>query len=184
MKMGTNKEDGTIFDSIANLASGGGKPKIDQTLWETPPEIFDVLNKRFNFTLDAACSKANCLCPNGIYVEHYDSLQEDWYGFTGGPIWLNPPYARGVTGLWVKKAYDEWKKGATIVCLLPARTDTKYHHDYIEGSAEIHLLKGRVQFLYEKEWYDVGKFPSMVVVYDHLWEKVNRKAGQNGRKQG
>lgn len=40
-------------------------------------------------------------------------------------VFCNPPYGRAV-GEWVKKAYEESKKpGTLVVCLLPARTDTR-----------------------------------------------------------
>jgi hypothetical protein len=52
--------------------------------------------------------------------------------------WMNPPYGREI-GKWVKKASEE----KYTVCLLPARTDTKYFHKYIynKPGVEIRFLK-------------------------------------------
>ena len=32
--------------------------------WETPQDLFDELNKEFNFDLDPCASKENAKCPN------------------------------------------------------------------------------------------------------------------------
>ena len=80
-------------------------------------------------------------------------------------MFCNPPYGRELKQ-WVKKAHDEWLKGAKIVMLIPARTDTSYFHDYIYGKAEIRFLRGRLRFLDENnEPRDAAPFPSMVVVF-------------------
>lgn len=80
----------------------------------------------------------------------------------GGRVWCNPPYGRKI-GKWVKKAYDEYKQnGTTVVMLLPARTDTRWFHDYIYGVAEIIFIKGRLRFSGAKA---NAPFPSMVVIY-------------------
>lgn len=46
-------------------------------------------------------------------------------------MFCNPPYGREIYA-WVKKCYEESKKpGTTVVMLIPARTDTRYFHDFI-----------------------------------------------------
>ena len=57
---------------------------------------------------------------------------------------MNPPHSRDIKK-WVKKAYEESFKGAIIVCLLPARTDTEWWHDYCM-TAKIRLIRGRIKF--------------------------------------
>lgn len=130
--------------------------------WETPPEIFQPLNQEFHFTLDAAASHQNAK------AEHYfttRSLEESWA--FGGSVWLNPPYGRGI-GRWVRKASEEARLGSTVVCLLPARTCTKWWHDYIwdrnapRPSVEVRFLKGRVKFVGAEH---AAPFPSVVVVF-------------------
>lgn len=84
----------------------------------------------------------------------------------GGAVFCNPPYGREV-GKWVRKAYEEAQRGATVVLLIPARTDTTYFHDYIYGRAEIRFVRGRLRFTDEEgKAYAAAPFPSMVVVYN------------------
>lgn len=81
---------------------------------------------------------------------------------------MNPPYGRSI-GLWVKKAYESAKQGATIVCLLPARTDTVWWHDYCT-KGEILLIKGRLKFGGAK---DSAPFPSALVVFRPRLQDLN-----------
>jgi len=76
-------------------------------------------------------------------------------------VWCNPPYGRQI-GKWVEKAYNESLQGATVVMLLPARTDTKWFHDFIYGKAEIRFIRGRLKFGDSK---NSAPFPSMVIVF-------------------
>ena len=78
----------------------------------------------------------------------------------GQTVWLNPPYGRTI-GQWVRKAYEESRQGATVVCLLPARTDTAWFHEYcLQG--EIVFIRGRLRFGGAK-WN--APFPSMIVIF-------------------
>ena len=77
-------------------------------------------------------------------------------------MFCNPPYGREI-GAFVKKAYEESKKPNTsVVMLLPARTDTKWFHEYILGKAEIRFIRGRLKF---GNAVNSAPFPSMVVIY-------------------
>ena len=67
----------------------------------------------------------------------------------------------------IRKAFEEAQAGATVVMLIPARTDTSYFHDYIYGKAEIRFLRGRLRFEDEDGTvYHPAPFPSMVVIYN------------------
>lgn len=80
----------------------------------------------------------------------------------GEIVWCNPPYGREITK-WVEKGHRSAKnEGAVVVMLLPARTDTKWFHDYIYGHAEITFVRGRLKFGGCK---NSAPFPSMVVVF-------------------
>lgn len=82
----------------------------------------------------------------------------------GHRVFCNPPYGRKV-GEWVKKAYMEGQKDDTlVVMLIPARTDTKYFHDYIYHKAEIRFIKGRLRFGGSQ---NSAPFPSMLAIYDN-----------------
>ena len=134
--------------------------------WETPIDFYEKLNRRFKFTLDPCCTHANNKCKKHYTIEE-NGLQKSWAGET---VFVNPPY--GDVGAWVKKAYHEsTQNGATVVMLIPSRTDTRYWHDYIMKSASaIYFIKGRLKF-YNKVIADyTGKsdlspapFPSAVI---------------------
>lgn len=76
-------------------------------------------------------------------------------------MFCNPPYGREI-GKWVRKCYEESLKGALVVMLIPARTDTAYFHDWIYGKAEIRFVRGRLHFNESKQG---APFPSMIVIY-------------------
>ncbi|MBG9915274.1 adenine methyltransferase [Bacillus sonorensis] len=128
-------------------------------LWATPQYFFDRLNKEFNFTLDPCSNGLNNKCDRYFTAED-DGLSREWQGET---VFMNPPYGR-VIGDWVRKAYEEGqKRGTKVVALIPARTDTKYWHEYVMNAREIRFVKGRIKFGDSK---NSAPFPSAVVVFD------------------
>jgi site-specific DNA-methyltransferase (adenine-specific) len=70
---------------------------------------------------------------------------------------MNPPYGLEI-GKWIQKASQH-----KVVCLLPARTDTRWFHDFIYGKAEIRFIKGRLKFGGQK---NSAPFPSMIVIFN------------------
>lgn len=124
--------------------------------WATPSDTFDKLNKIFNFETDVCADSTNAKCKN-FYTEDVDGLKQDWKGV----CWMNPPYGRQI-GDWLEKAYISCKENnATVVCLIPARTDTKYWHEFcIKG--EIFYIKGRLKFGCAT---NSAPFPSAIVVF-------------------
>jgi phage N-6-adenine-methyltransferase len=127
-------------------------------LWATPRDFFDRLNDEFRFTLDPCTNGTNAKCPK-FYTEKENGLVQDW---SGERVFMNPPYGR-VIGDWIRKAYEEGTKENTIVvALIPARTDTKYWHDYVMKADEIRFVKGRLKFGDSK---NAAPFPSAVVVF-------------------
>jgi site-specific DNA-methyltransferase (adenine-specific) len=123
--------------------------------WATPQALFNSLNKEFNFTLDPCSTDENAKCTKH-YTQKDDGLAQDW---SGERVFMNPPYGR-VIGEWVAKASTG---GADIVvCLLPARTDTRWFHDFIYGKAEVRFIRGRVKFGDGKQ---SAPFPSMIVIF-------------------
>jgi len=165
--------------------------------WETPPEIFDPLNEEFHFTLDVCATERNTKVRDYFFTKEDDCLARAW----GGVCWMNPVYGtpenpcasnreprcekkkcakRGfhiderIPGIidFVGKAYQEWaNKGVTVVCLLPARTDTFWWHNYVmprygaPGAAEVRLVKGRIKFLENGKPKYPAPFPSTIVVF-------------------
>lgn len=131
--------------------------------WCTPQQFFDELDAEFHFVLDAAATHQNSKCKR-CFTPEDDGLIQNWD--MGGAVYCNPPYGKEI-GLWVKKAYEEAQKGTTIVMLIPARTDTKYFHEYIYHKAEIRFVKGRLKFTDENGTpKGTAPFPSMVVIYN------------------
>lgn len=148
--------------------------------WATPADLFGVLSREFHFTLDAAATAENAKCAR-FFTKEDDALEQDWQKVAArdytavqgatiapdearGAVWLNPPYSRGLQAAFLQKAQHEAGKfrGPTVVCLIPARTDTKVWHDTIFGRAEVRFLKGRLRF---GDAEASAPFPSALVVF-------------------
>lgn len=125
-------------------------------LWATPQSFFDKYNNLYNFNLDVCALPNNAKCEK-YFTPEINGLSQEWIGV----CWMNPPYGREI-GKWVKKAYESSLQGAIVVCLLPARTDTRWFHDYcIKGKIE--FIKGRLKFGDSK---NSAPFPNMIVVFE------------------
>lgn len=125
-------------------------------LWYTPQDIFDTLNSEFKFDLDPCATDDNHKC------EKYFTRKDNW--LTQNRDWhrtfMNPPYWREIVKR-VEKAKSQ--QGGCVVCLLPARTDTRRFHDHIYWKAEIRFIRGRLKFGWSK---NSAPFPSMIVIFD------------------
>lgn len=126
-------------------------------MWATPQAFFDSLDREFEFTLDPCATKDNAKCSR-FFTADDDGLAHSW---DGEHVFCNPPYGR-VMPAWVKKASEA--RGGVVVLLIPARTDTRYFHQYIYKNerAEIRFIKGRLKFGGSK---NSAPFPSMVVIF-------------------
>ena len=129
--------------------------------WATPKDLFNDLNKKFNFTLDPCANDENHKCDK-YYTIKEDGLKQEWEGEC---VFCNPPYGREISK-WVKKCYEQhFKHNITVVMLLPARTDTSYFHNYIYHKSEIIFLRGRLHF---SDGPNPAPFPSMIVIYHKI----------------
>jgi len=108
--------------------------------WPTPQSVFAPLNREFPFTLDPCATPQNAKCPR-YFTRADNGLGQDW---SRDVVFMNPPYGR-VIGAWVEKAYTSAQQGAVVVCLLPARTDTRWWHGFVMRG-EVRLLRGRITF--------------------------------------
>lgn len=135
--------------------------------WETPADLFAKLDAEFGFTIDVAATAENAKCPL-FFTPDDDGLSQSW---DGRVCWMNPPYGTAIAR-WMRKAFEESLRGATVVCLVPARTDTAWWHDYAMRAHERRFLRGRVRFL--RNGVGIGDrskgsqsspFPSAVVVF-------------------
>lgn len=135
--------------------------------WETPSSIYDSINEEYNFTLDVCATHDNAKVKSNYFTMQDDGLSKDWRNEI---CWMNPPYGKQI-GKWIEKAFlsvtDPLSIKTKVVCLLPARTDTRWFHDYcIKG--DIKFIKGRIKFNGHK---NSAPFPSMIVVFDS--NKIN-----------
>ena len=119
-------------------------------MWETPQ----------NFDCDVCAIAENAKCDN-YFSPKIDGLKQDWSNYKA--CWMNPPYGTEISK-WVKKAYNEAQKGIKIVALLPARTDTRWFHDwiYMMYGVDVEFIKGRLKFGNAK---NSAPFPSMIVIF-------------------
>jgi len=80
--------------------------------WETPWDLFKILDDEFHFSLDVCADYKNHKV-NPFFGEYHpgefiDSLAQPWAKAT---CWMNPPYSRGNIDRFIKKAYNESIKG-------------------------------------------------------------------------
>jgi site-specific DNA-methyltransferase (adenine-specific) len=144
--------------------------------WETPPEIFEPLNKEFGFILDVCATAENAKCMVW-YDRKTDAMGQPWPLW--GALWMNPPYGREIH-VWVNHAYVHGENGGTIVCLFPSRTDTKWWHDYVMEAAEVRFIKGRIKFVGAPA---PAPFPSVIVVF-RAHEGETRFSSWDYRRKG
>jgi len=123
----------------------------------TPQELFDKWNEEFHFTCDPCATVSNAKCAFYLTPEQ-DGLKQKWFG----NVFMNPPYGREI-GKWIQKAYEEFLVGHCnlVVCLVPARTDTKWWHEYCM-LGEIRFLRGRIKFVGAE---NCAPFPSALVIF-------------------
>lgn len=162
----------------------------------TPQVFYDDVSLDFNFTLDVAATALNRKCLR-YYNEAQNAITQDWLkDARGGDAWMNPPYGdpehpckkkctkkkcverghhidRYVPGIadFIKKAWQESRRGLTVVSLLPSRTDTAWWHRYIwnkttktwrEG-VEGNFIEGRLT--YGNANY-CAPFPNALVIFN------------------
>jgi len=132
--------------------------------WSTPQDFYNKLNWRFGpFDLDPCANPHNAKCDN-FYTEPENGLLKSWQGHT---VFINPPYGRDIKA-WIKKGYEESQDPDTkVVMLIPARTDTRYWHDYIMKAELVYFVKGRLKF---GNCQNSAPFPSAVVIFNKLPE--------------
>lgn len=133
--------------------------------WSTPIELFDELNLEHKFTVDVCADTTNYKVKR-YFNKKMDGLSQSWIGEIA---WCNPPYGREIK-LWVEKAYESTKIvgcNTSVVMLLPARTDTRWFHEFIYNNplCSVKFIKGRLKFSGSK---NSAPFPSMIVTFKSL----------------
>lgn len=133
--------------------------------WGTPSEIFQPLDREFNFTLDPCCSIESAQCPV-FFTEEHNGLAQSWAGHR---VFMNPPYGKEIYA-WTRKARLEQGFGVLTVGLLPASTDLAWWHDDVVGHAEVRYLRGRPRFLTGGPYRASGFFASLVTIW--WWPRI------------
>jgi site-specific DNA-methyltransferase (adenine-specific) len=131
--------------------------RSDTDEWPTPQQLFDQLHAEFRFTLDVCANAENAKCAR-YFDREADGLAQDW---SGERVWMNPPFGHDIKH-WMKKAFETGTPAAPVVCLVPARTDTRWWHRYAMKAGEIRLLDKRLQFIGAKQ---KAPFPAALVVF-------------------
>lgn len=131
--------------------------RSERNNWPTPWEFFIKLNDEFDFTLDVCALPENAKCSR-YFTPEINGLSVPWIGER---CFMNPPYGREI-GAWVTKAHNESERGALVVGLLPARTDTVWFHEHVYHAAEIRFLRGRIKF---EGATSSAPFPSIIAVW-------------------
>ena len=140
--------------------------------WGTPRELFETLNREFSFTLDGCADASNAK------LERFYSLEEDGLSrpWQGERVFLNPPYSQ--ISAWARKAYEESRGGALVVCLVPSRTGSRWFREYM-APGEVRFLTKRIKFLLPsgEPARDSAGFDSAVVILEpgrerstHYWD--------------
>jgi site-specific DNA-methyltransferase (adenine-specific) len=125
--------------------------------WTTPKWLFDWLDSKFCFTLDAAATRENALCKKYFTIAD-NGLEKEW---VRERVWLNCPYSQ--IGAWMNKCAYEVRNGCPLVCaLVPARTDTKWWHAAVMQADHVHFIKGRLKF---GDGTGSAPFPSALVFW-------------------
>ena len=142
--------------------------KSGQYCWETPQDFFDELNKEFNFNLDVCANEENHKC-DIYFSEEQDGLKQDWEGV----CFMNPPYGREISK-WIKKAFNESQKKATVVCLIPSRTETRWWWDYCM-KGEIRFIKGKLKFKGRNTKGELVNYPATFGCAIVIFKDVNKE---------
>jgi phage N-6-adenine-methyltransferase len=155
-----DREELTIAGLLKRAGSWFGRSDLDA--YETPQWLFDLLNEEFHFILDVCALPSNAKCKR-FYQPSDDGLMKIWKG----ACWMNPPYGKTILD-WMRKARESADNGATVVCLVPARTDTEWWWTSCPMS-EVRFIRGRLQWPVKKETGEIlawttAPFPSAVIV--------------------
>ena len=173
MKAKHSKKDdkGRVYVDCSECDRGGNGMDVHFSsktdMWSTPQDTFDALAAEFGpFDIDVCATPENAKCPR-YYTREDDGLAQPWTG----RCFMNPPYGRTI-GQWMRKAYEASQNGATVVCLVPARTDTAWFHSFVTKASQVRFLKGRLKFGGSA---NSAPFPSMIVVFRNAFDVAQGK---------
>ena len=71
--------------------------------FRTPQNLYNQLDRIFNFTLDVACTTEDCKCPRGLYYDKgFNALDCCW---GGERVFCSPPFSQKAA--FIEKAYND-----------------------------------------------------------------------------
>lgn len=112
------------------------------TTWATQQKFFDKVNAHFGpFDLDVCALPDTTKCAR-YFTPEIDGLAQEWTG----TVWMNPPYGCDNLDKWLKKAQNAATRGATVVCLVPTRTNPPWWHEWVMKAHEIHFIVKKLSF--------------------------------------
>tara|TARA_R110000851_G_scaffold133706_2_gene268665 strand:+ start:3895 stop:4302 length:408 start_codon:yes stop_codon:yes gene_type:complete len=125
--------------------------KSKSDCWGTPKEMYDKYINDGYFDP----------CP---YNYKEDGLKIEWKEKN----FVNPPFSN--LAEWSKKVKEEYEKGKEIILFIPARTDTKYFHNYLlPCNPKIKFIKGRVKYIDlddSSKTKGFAPFPSLLLTFN------------------
>ncbi len=130
----------------------------------TPDNLFLPLDEEFHFTLDPCSTHENAKCERH-YTREENGLLQSWRDEI---VFMNPPYSN--IPAWLYKAWhDNYECNATIVCILPCDTSTRWFHDYLWNDIS-HSPKKGVQLRFPKGRFKFGyttspKFATIIAIF-------------------
>ena len=136
----SSKKKGVVTGPAKPKAARAYMPQAATHQWATPQATFDALHEEFSFTLDPCASATNYKCAR-YFTKSDNGLVQDW---GTSSVFCNPPYGRGIAD-WMAKADEASRLGATVVMLVPARTDTRWFHKFAI-TREVRFFQGRLRF--------------------------------------
>jgi phage N-6-adenine-methyltransferase len=156
------------------------------SIWSTPPHIFKALDAEFHFTVDVCADQENKKCKH--WMHRVDCLRRTWIG----TCWLNPPYGKEISE-YLGKAKESAVAGATVVCLVPGRTNAPWWHEHVMRAAEIRFVRKKLAFISDDGTEGVPSWGTVIAIFRPLdysgampkvcsWEQPTKHKNRASRK--
>lgn len=136
----------SVSDWIRDTCNGRVRARVltssDVQSHNTPREILDVLKPLGRIALDPCSNATSIVRARQAWTVADDGLARAW--MVDGLVYVNPPYGDELP-IWIRKCSEEAARGAEIVMLVPARSDTQWF-GFAAEVADVALWKGRIKY--------------------------------------